>query len=666
MAFQVTQCPNCSSTFHANPKLLELADGKVRCGACLAVFDAIENFVTTDSIPIDAEEESVFVGSEPEDFFDPSVFLTRSALSMPDEPEETNANSTGISAAEGGLASELQITALDPNTGDDSAFSDYIATEEVETSSFEAARPELTKNVFADLLQKSSTSTETNPGETKDSGGTQNFESIESINSIEGSESFEIPGSLQNSEVDGDLDQPAKNEKDGNGKDETSTDDEHLEFFSGIDDSMKALENSDELSELEELAQRTVPESPNHDSFGQHKDHTFSKPGIGADITENDAENEIIGEDSNSEEKQTFNPDKYSLSVSFTLQAPFAQSQPGVESKSSSECAEGIESREDSDSSIKEIPPALSEPQFTEDLDKSDFGTVVKRAIEEQNLAEAVQKGLQNLAEIETIVDDKLTNRDLQDLSRTDKEQATTAGAIDSAAHEIEAPPTAPEPSPVIETEVSEPEISTDAIRARALNAGLEDDEALEEIPAENLTALERMATPLELSSRRQKHWSRTLGMFSLCLLLSASMAAQYAWQHRVTYSLYPGFRSYFEQACTWLECQLPEFSEIEAIRSDNLAVRSHPERDEALMVTVEIRNTAEFEQRFPILILSFNNASYDTIALRELAPDQYLDEELRDFEFMPVLSPVQITLSIIDPGSDATNYTLAFRSPSL
>jgi len=93
MALHVTQCPNCESTFNTSAATLKLADGKVRCGSCLTVFHAIDNFfepVTTNEVA----EESVFVGNSPEDYFDPTVFLTRSALQEPDEPEAKIATPT--------------------------------------------------------------------------------------------------------------------------------------------------------------------------------------------------------------------------------------------------------------------------------------------------------------------------------------------------------------------------------------------------------------------------------------------------------------------------------------------------------------------------------------------------------------------------------------------
>ena len=209
-----------------------------------------------------------------------------------------------------------------------------------------------------------------------------------------------------------------------------------------------------------------------------------------------------------------------------------------------------------------------------------------------------------------------------------------------------------------------EPDTSTAAIRARALRTELRDDEALEKLPQEHLKSLNKMAIPVQLDSGLPNKWGRRIGLGFLILLLSAGVSAQYFWRHKDRYSINPQFRSAYLWVCNQIPCNLPDFSDIDAIRSDNLTVRSHPERANGLMVTVEIRNTAQFPQKFPVLILSFNSANNDVIALREFAPEEYLDPGLRDIAFMPVFSPVQIGLPIIDPGSDAVNYTLAFRSP--
>ena len=105
----------------------------------------------------------------------------------------------------------------------------------------------------------------------------------------------------------------------------------------------------------------------------------------------------------------------------------------------------------------------------------------------------------------------------------------------------------------------------------------------------------------------------------------------------------------------------------VEGLRAEIAQQRDgceDPERDDALVVAVEMRNTAPFPQAFPIMVLSFNSSSNQLIALREFYPEEYLDPGLREVTMMPVMSPVQVSLEIIDPGGDAVNYTMAFRLP--
>ena len=80
MAFHITQCPCCNSTFSISARLLNAANGKVRCGYCLSVFLAEQQLVDSEPATEDSENSnSVFVGHAPEDYFDPASFLTREA-----------------------------------------------------------------------------------------------------------------------------------------------------------------------------------------------------------------------------------------------------------------------------------------------------------------------------------------------------------------------------------------------------------------------------------------------------------------------------------------------------------------------------------------------------------------------------------------------------------
>ena len=430
MAFHVTQCPACESTFNISARLLQSESGRARCGACLTVFAVAENLV--GQLPLDDEDsgtDSVFVGSSPEDYFDPSTFLTRSALREGDRQASDSAPATpGLDLSEA-----------------------------------------VTRN-----------------------------------------------------------------------------------FFDSVEET---LEQS-----LDRVEQASV--SFLNDPSG---DRTSEEP-------ESDAQPEADGEPESGGQPR---PEDMELSFSF-----WTHHEPG-----------NIHGAKNTDPG----PPTVPVPD-----------------------ANALLETHSEMVPVEQ-------------------------GAVAVSEQLVE---------------------STESIRARALETELEDEEALETIPAENLAVLDKFDTPVELATARQRHLGRRLGTAAVIMLLGGLLAAQYLWQHMTSYSQRAQLRPFYEYACNWLPCDLPAYSDINAIRSDNLTVRSHPDHDNSLIVSVVFRNTADFPQPFPVLILSFNSSGNEIVALREFAPAEYLEPALQSFELMPVRSPLQINLEIIDPGAGAVNYTLAFRRP--
>ena len=208
------------------------------------------------------------------------------------------------------------------------------------------------------------------------------------------------------------------------------------------------------------------------------------------------------------------------------------------------------------------------------------------------------------------------------------------------------------------------PKDNTEVVRARAMRAQLEDESALQSISKENIAALDITSTPVELHAGKQSRIGHLICFSAIILLLGISLSAQFLWRNRIAYSQDARIRPLLEWACANTACNLPSYSNINAIRSDNLSVRNHHIFENGLSVNIEFRNTAEFPQKFPIMVLSFNSLSNDIIALREFSPNEYLNSELTDLALMPVMSPVQVKLDVIDPGPGIANYTLAFRLP--
>ncbi|AOS96773.1 hypothetical protein AUP74_01314 [Microbulbifer aggregans] len=144
-----------------------------------------------------------------------------------------------------------------------------------------------------------------------------------------------------------------------------------------------------------------------------------------------------------------------------------------------------------------------------------------------------------------------------------------------------------------------------------------------------------------------------------LALLLAATLLAQLAFFRFDTLSKREPWRALYSQLCPQLGCELPELVDTGAIRTSNLVVRSHSELEGALVVDAVLLNTADFDQPFPALLLTFSDLKDRPVASRIFSPRDYLQGELAGRKQMPTGSPVHIGLEIVDPGPEAVNYQL-------
>ncbi|GAA3966511.1 DUF3426 domain-containing protein [Allohahella marinimesophila] len=70
----LTQCPHCDATFKVTEKQLELAAGKVRCGACMQVFQADDNLVEVqDAAQVPHEDPEVFADGDDDELIQDGV-----------------------------------------------------------------------------------------------------------------------------------------------------------------------------------------------------------------------------------------------------------------------------------------------------------------------------------------------------------------------------------------------------------------------------------------------------------------------------------------------------------------------------------------------------------------------------------------------------------------
>jgi len=139
-------------------------------------------------------------------------------------------------------------------------------------------------------------------------------------------------------------------------------------------------------------------------------------------------------------------------------------------------------------------------------------------------------------------------------------------------------------------------------------------------------------------------------------------LAAQVLWYGFDDWAKDPQWRPVYGPLCQVLGCELPQQRDRSLLVTRNLAVRTHPSELDALQVNAMIVNRADFPQPFPVLELRFTTVRGTLVAGRRFEPADYLGGDAAGMDMMPPRTPVQIELTMDDPGPEAVNYFLRFR----
>lgn len=160
-----------------------------------------------------------------------------------------------------------------------------------------------------------------------------------------------------------------------------------------------------------------------------------------------------------------------------------------------------------------------------------------------------------------------------------------------------------------------------------------------------------------------QQRLRKRVRWVTAALALILVLIGQFAWFNRQVLSLNPALRGSFVVICQILPCTLPPLVDIQAIRSLELVVRSHPDHQDVLQVDTVIINEASHTQPYPDLQLTFTDINGNVVANRTFTPPEYLAGELAGSLTMPKAQPVRLGLEIVDPGEKAVNYQLKFSA---
>lgn len=109
----ITRCPHCGTTFRVTPEQLRLGHGQVRCGACMASFDALASLAEDGALTVSPQSAEAWIDEHSEPTIEPE--LTSSAMEpfqdlAPPVEEEASA---ALPIAEG-LEPAANIEAVEP------------------------------------------------------------------------------------------------------------------------------------------------------------------------------------------------------------------------------------------------------------------------------------------------------------------------------------------------------------------------------------------------------------------------------------------------------------------------------------------------------------------------------------------------------------------------
>lgn len=126
-----------------------------------------------------------------------------------------------------------------------------------------------------------------------------------------------------------------------------------------------------------------------------------------------------------------------------------------------------------------------------------------------------------------------------------------------------------------------------------------------------------------------------------------------------------PPWHSLYVVVCDTLGCELPQYRNITTIKTERLAIKTHPDYSNVLIVDMIISNSADHSQPLPLLNMAFFGINGKPLAQRLFQPREYLGKQLENLPLMPPKTPIHLSFAIIDPGDKAVNYSVNFSPAS-
>ena len=595
-----THCPNCNTHFSITQEYLDIANGKVRCGKCDHVFNALENLYNNDEESDSPQLESAV--SIPEEQQTPIIETKTEPAPEAEEtaPQETEATSPEHSADE---AETTETNAEPEETADNisrTAYTPPLASIDIKekmeriAASLSAATQEL-KNA------RKSVGFERQPPKTESP-----------LISSQPTETAVTPPEPQTP--------VSETEK----LSETLFDNDNDEIQSGLSaeaPDIKAEEPSLEVDNIEAETTDTVEpvESLPPSADTEVSEATETAPEMQDNLSdrEEDQELEKSEDQENIKSDETENPERPALEDELEL-VDFSEQQ---DEEPVDHSAAGHTTVPVDESDI-DILQSLIETQQHEDIAPEnliDELNDINKSLssEDISLDDELDNGDDILAELDQL-EQEFNTQDSQ--TRTETESETKSGSTDNdfedtAEHNV-AEITQSTTVPVVEEEV---------------------------VPSFLNQNTAKSGSPASL-----------FGWLFATLFMLLLLAAQYLHFNSMQLADNPDYRPFLETLCPITGCVLPLRKAPDKIVTINHDVHTHPSVKEALEIQLSFRNKADFTQQFPVLEVIFSNPRGEIIARRQFRPAEYLNSNISYIAGIKPNQTEKIDLEIVDPDPGA------------
>ncbi len=119
--------------------------------------------------------------------------------------------------------------------------------------------------------------------------------------------------------------------------------------------------------------------------------------------------------------------------------------------------------------------------------------------------------------------------------------------------------------------------------------------------------------------------------------------------------------RSWINSFCKPIGCGDQNKQDLAAIKILNRSIYSHPNADNALMITASFVNQAKNPQPFPLLQITLLDTQGQLVAVRRFSPKDYLVDQSLNDTLMQANQPVGARLEVQDPGNTVIAYEFEF-----